>query len=163
MFYLNLFKALKTHNVDYLLVGGLAMNLHGVPRMTMDVDLVIALDAGNIAKLAGLAKELGLYPNVPVKLEDLADANKREALLAEKNLIALSLISSTPATPTVDIVIHHPLDFQKAFAKAVQRDISGTPVMLASIEDMIALKKAAGRAQDLSDITHLERFLRDAN
>jgi len=131
--------------------------------MTMDVDLVIALDAGNIAKLAGLAKELGLYPNVPVKLEDLADANKREALLAEKNLIALSLISSTPATPMVDIVIHHPLDFQKAFAKAVQRDISGTPVMLASIEDMIALKKAAGRAQDLSDITHLERFLRDAN
>lgn len=131
--------------------------------MTMDVDLVIALDAGNIAKLAGLAKELGLYPNVPVKLEDLADANKREALLAEKNLIALSLISSTPVTPTVDIVIHHPLDFQKAFAKAVQRDISGTPVMLACIEDMIALKKAAGRAQDLSDITHLERFLRDAN
>jgi len=163
MFYLNLFKALKTHNIDYLLVGGLAMNLHGVPRMTMDVDLVIALDSGNIAKLASCAKELGLYPNVPVKLEDLADADKRDALLAEKNLIALSLISNIPATPTVDIVIHHPLDFQKAFAKAVQRDISGTPVMLASIEDMIALKKAAGRAQDLSDITHLERFLRDAN
>jgi hypothetical protein len=163
MFYLNLFKALKTHNIDYLLVGGLAMNLHGVPRMTMDVDLVIALDSGNIAKLASCAKELGLYPNVPVKLEDLADADKRDALLAEKHLIALSLISNTPATPTVDIVIHHPLDFQKAFAKAVQRDISGTPVMLASIEDMIALKKAAGRAQDLSDITHLERFLRDAN
>lgn len=163
MFYLHLFKALKAHNIDYLLVGGLAMNLHGVPRMTMDVDLVISLDSGNIAKLASLAKELGLYPNVPVKLEDLADANKRDALLAEKNLIALSLISSTPATPTVDIVIHHPLDFQKAFANAVQRDISGTPVMLACIEDMITLKKAAGRAQDLSDITHLERFLRDAN
>lgn len=163
MFYLNLFKALKTHNIDYLLIGGLAMNLHGVPRMTMDVDLVIALDAGNIAKLASCAKELGLYPNVPVSLEDLADANKRDALLAEKNLIALSLISNTPATPTVDIVIHHPLDFKKAFSKAVQRDISGTPVMLACIEDMIALKKAAGRAQDLSDITHLERFLHDAN
>lgn len=163
MFYLNLFKALKTHNIDYLLVGGLAMNLHGVPRMTMDVDLVIALDSGNIAKLVSLAKELGLYPNVPVKLEDLAEANKRDALLAEKNLIALSLISNTPATPTVDIVIHHPLDFQLAFSKAVQRDISGTPVMLACIEDMIVLKKAAGRAQDLSDITHLERFLHDAN
>lgn len=163
MFYLNLFKALKTHDINYLLVGGLAMNLHGVPRMTMDVDLVIALDASNIAKLANCAKELGLYPNVPVNLEDLADAAKREALFAEIHLIALSLISNTPAIPTVDIVIHHPLDFQQAFTRAMQRDISGTPVMLASIEDMIAMKKAAGRAQDLSDITHLERFLHDHN
>lgn len=160
MFYLNLFKALKAYDIDYLLVGGLAMNLHGVPRMTMDVDLVIALDAGNIAKLANCAKELGLYPNVPVKLEDLAIAKKREALLAEKNLIALSLISNTPATPTVDILIHHPLDFKEAFSRVVQRDISGTPVLLASLGDMIALKKAAGRAQDLSDIEHLERFLK---
>ncbi len=163
MFYINLFTALKTHEINYLLVGGLAMNLHGVPRMTMDVDLVIALDSGNIAKLANLAKELGLYPNVPVNLEDLADADKREALFAEKHLIALSLISNTPIIPTVDIVIHHPLNFQKAFTRAVRRDISGTPVMLASIEDMIAMKKAAGRAQDLSDITHLERFLHGHN
>ena len=44
MFYLNLFKALEKHKVQYLLVGGLAMNLHGVPRTTMDVDLVLALD-----------------------------------------------------------------------------------------------------------------------
>ena len=51
MFYLNLFKALKDHDIDYLLIGGLAVNLHGVPRMTMDVDLLIALDADNIAKL----------------------------------------------------------------------------------------------------------------
>ncbi len=160
MFYLNLFKALKAYDIDYLLVGGLAMNLHGVPRMTMDVDLVIALDAGNIAKLANCAKELGLYPNVPVKLEDLADANKRELLFAEKNLIALSLISHIPSTPTVDILIHHPLDFKEAFSRVVQRDISGTPVLLASIGDMITLKKAAGRAQDLSDIEHLERFLK---
>ncbi len=40
MFYLDLFKALEKHKVRYLLVGGLAMNLHGVPRATMDVDLV---------------------------------------------------------------------------------------------------------------------------
>ena len=39
MFYLDLFRALDKHRVNYVLVGGLAMNLHGVPRMTMDVDL----------------------------------------------------------------------------------------------------------------------------
>lgn len=161
MFYLNLFKALNVHQIDYLLIGGLAMNLHGVPRMTMDVDLVIALDSKNISKLINCVDDLGLYPSVPVKLEDLADESKCEALFLEKNLIALSLISNTPATPTVDIVIHHPLNFQQAYANKVERDISGTPVLLACIEDMITLKKAAGRAQDLSDITHLERFLHE--
>ena len=139
------------------------MNLQGVQRMTMNVDLVIALDANNVAKLANCASELGLYLNVLVRLEDLADAAKRDALFAEKNLIALSLISNTPATPTVDILIHHPLDFEQAFANKVLRDIAGTAVMLACIEDMIILKKAAGRAQDLSDITHLERFLHERN
>jgi hypothetical protein len=163
MTYLDLFKSLQAHNIDYLLIGGLAMNLHGVPRMTMDVDLVIAMDANNITKLASCASELGLHPNVPVKLQDLADAAKRDALLTEKHLIALSLISNTPASPTVDIIIHHPLDFKQAFSKKVLRDIAGTPVMLACIEDMITLKKAAGREQDLSDITHLERFLNERN
>jgi Nucleotidyl transferase AbiEii toxin, Type IV TA system len=161
MFYIDLFKALQAHDINYLLVGGLAINLHGVPRMTMDVDLVIALDSDNIAKLEACAKFLGLRPNVPVKLADLADAHKREALFKEKHLIALSLIGDKPETPTVDIVIHHPLDFKKAYQNKIERDISGTPVMLASIEDMITMKKAAGRAQDLADIVHLERFLHE--
>jgi hypothetical protein len=159
MFYLNLFKALKDHDIDYLLIGGLAVNLHGVPRMTMDVDLLIALDTDNITKLEACSQYLGLRPNVPVKLADLADASKRETLFLEKHLIALSLIGTKPETPTVDIVIHHPLDFKKAYQNKIERDVSGTPVMLASIEDMITLKKAAGRAQDLADIVHLERFL----
>lgn len=161
MFYLNLFKALNAHNINYLLVGGLAVNLHGVPRMTMDVDLVIALDADNIAKLEACTRSLGLRPNVPVKLADLADASKREALFKEKHLIALSLIGEKPETPTVDIVIQHPLDFKKAYQNKIERDISGTPVMLASIEDMITMKKAAGRAQDFADVVHLERFLHE--
>ena len=83
--------------------------------------------------------------------------------LLKKTLIALSLISNTPATPTVDIIIHHPLDFKQNFAKKVVRDITGPLILLACIEDMITLKQAAGRAQDLSDITHLERFLHERN
>jgi hypothetical protein len=51
MFYLDLFRALNDHQVRYLLVGGLAMNLHGVPRMTMDVDLILAMDEANLERL----------------------------------------------------------------------------------------------------------------
>ena len=50
MFYLNLFRALQEERVDYVVVGGLAMNLHGVERATMDVDLVLAMDDANLRR-----------------------------------------------------------------------------------------------------------------
>ncbi len=161
MFYLKLFKELEASNVEYMLVGGLAINLHGVPRMTMDIDLIIALSAENVSKFAVSMKNLEVYPSVPVKLAELADTKKRETLINEKHLIALSLISNTPALPTIDIVICHPLNFSEAFKNRVERDIAGTRVYLASIEDMITMKKSAGRLQDLADIKHLERFLNE--
>lgn len=54
MIYLDLFQALDKHRVLYLLIGGLAMNLHGVPRMTMDVDTGRAQDQSDIAHLERL-------------------------------------------------------------------------------------------------------------
>ena len=62
MFYLELFRCLQKYDVRYLLAGGLAMNLHGVPRMTMDVDLVLALDDANVEAFLSCARELGLKP-----------------------------------------------------------------------------------------------------
>ncbi len=53
MYYLQLFRCLDRHEVRYLLVGGLAMNLLGVPRLTMDVDIVLALDVVNLQGLRG--------------------------------------------------------------------------------------------------------------
>lgn len=161
MFYIELFKVLEAANIDYLLVGGLAMNLHGVPRMTMDIDLIIALNTENVAKFEACMKNLHIFPNVPVKLSELVDTKKREALINDKHLIALSLISKKPALPAVDIVIFHPLNFNEAFKNRVVRDIAGTRVFLASIEDMITMKKSAGRMQDLADVKHLERFLNE--
>ncbi len=71
MFYLDLFRCLHEHRVRYFLVGGLAMNLHGVPRMTMDVDIVLALDDANVDTFITCAQKLGLEPQAPVPLEAL--------------------------------------------------------------------------------------------
>lgn len=62
MFYLDLFRALEAKQVRYLLVGGIAMNLHGVPRMTMDVDIVLAMDEANLRAFLGAASDLRLEP-----------------------------------------------------------------------------------------------------
>ena len=158
MFYTTLFKALDTHNVDYLLIGGLAVNLYGVPRFTMDADLIVALNSKNIANLSNCIEALGLYPKGSIKLEYLVDDQKRYTLIIEKQIAAVTLLSQSLNAPEVKILIHHPLNVQEAFANCVTRDFSGTPITLASIEDMVILKKATGRAQDYSDINHLTQY-----
>ena len=94
MFYLELFRCLHARNVRYLLAGGVAMNLHGVPRMTMDVDLVIALDDANVNAFLQCARDLALKPQAPVLLESLKDPDQRRSWIEEKHLIAFALVGA---------------------------------------------------------------------
>ncbi len=158
MFYLDLFRCLHEHRVRYLLVGGLAMNLHGVPRMTMDVDIVLALDDANLETFFACARKLGLKPQAPVPLESLKDPQQRKTWIETKHMIAFALNAPGTSGATVDVLIHHPLNIDAALAAAVSRDVDGVPVTLCSIRDMIALKRDTGRRQDEADIEHLRRL-----
>jgi hypothetical protein len=155
MFYTTLFSELNTHNIDYLLIGGLAVNLYGVPRFTMDVDLIIDFNQKNIDNLGNCIKTLGLYTKDSIKLETLVDTQKRKALIKEQQMAAVTLLSHSSMVPMVQILIHHQLDFQKAYSNSITRDLAGIPVRLASIEDLVKLKKVTSRLQDYSDIHYL--------
>jgi len=158
MFYLDLFRALEQHKVRYLLVGGLAMNLHGVPRTTMDVDLVVALDPGNLNAFLAVVAALKLRPVAPVNLNDMLDPVQRQKWLKEKNMLVIALRPPEIQGPTVDILIEPPVDIEAALARKVWRDVQGVRIPLISVEDLIHLKEKSGRAQDLSDIDHLRRL-----
>ncbi len=145
MFYLELFQVLERHRVRYLLVGGLAMNLHGVPRMTMDVDLALALDPQNLREFVVAAEELNLKPALPLALVDLLDPEKRSEWVEKRNMIAFSLVGAKERVPTVDVLIGLTLAFDEAYERREQRVLGSTSVCLASLEDMIALKRQAGR------------------
>ncbi|CAG4885357.1 protein of unknown function [Georgfuchsia toluolica] len=56
MFYLDLFRALDQEQVRYLLIGGLALNIHGVERATMDIDLMLAMDSDNLKSFLRVAR-----------------------------------------------------------------------------------------------------------
>jgi hypothetical protein len=157
MFYLDLFRCLHRRNVRYLLAGGLAMNFHGVPRTTMDVDLVIALDEGNLDAFIECARDLGLKPQAPVPLESLRDATARRSWIEQKHLIAFALAGS-PGTPTVDVLLEHRLDFDRAFEDALVQQVEGISIRVASLGDMITLKENTGRRQDQDDVAHLLRI-----
>lgn len=158
MFYLDLFKALEKHKVRYLLVGGLAMNLHGVPRTTMDVDLVLALDLANLKAFLGTVETLRLRPVAPVDTDGLLDPAQRQKWVKEKNMLAFALRPPDVQGPTVDVLIDPPVDIEAALARTVWREVQGVRIPLISVEDLIRLKEKSGRAQDRSDIEHLRRL-----
>jgi predicted nucleotidyltransferase len=159
MFYTRLFECLHACGVRYLVVGGLAVNLHGIPRMTMDVDLVIALDAGNVDGFIECARRLALTPAAPVNLEAFRDPAQRSEWVGKKRMIAFPLRAPEPSSPTVDVLLDHGLDFEAAHARAARIDAGGVPVTVAAIEDLLAMKSGTGRRQDAADVEQLQRLL----
>ncbi|MBZ0092225.1 MAG: nucleotidyl transferase AbiEii/AbiGii toxin family protein [Sulfuricellaceae bacterium] len=157
-FYLDLFSSLARHDVRYLLVGGLAMNLYGVPRMTMDVDILLALNDANLKHFFAVAAELKLRPVLPVPLQELADPSKRQHWVKERKLIAFALQYENRAAPSLDVLIGVELAFDEAYPRRNTRLVGDVPISLAAMEDIITLKTLAGRAQDLADIEHLRRL-----
>lgn len=77
VFYEEVFRALNRQGVRYLVVGGVAVNLLGVPRMTKDLDLMLDLEDDNLKRFVSAAKELGYRPRAPVSLDEFEDAAKR--------------------------------------------------------------------------------------
>jgi hypothetical protein len=158
MFYVDLFSALDRHQVDYLLIGGLAVSLHGVERATMDVDITVAMTPGNLNALKETARELGLSPVLPVPLDALNDMELLKRWHAERNLEAFALRAPVLAGVTLDVLLFPPVDFTGMARRAVVFNVAGAPIKVASIDDLIALKQAVGRPLDLADIAHLERI-----
>lgn len=158
MFYLDLFRELQAGNVRYLLVGGVAVNLHGAERMTMDVDLMIAQDADNLPRFVAVARKLRLKPILPVTLEQFCDAATLEEWVRERHMLAFQLRSPEIEAPSVDILVNPVVRFESAYARRVRMEVQGVEISLAAVEDLVALKQGTGRAIDQSDINALHRL-----
>lgn len=160
MFFIDLFRALQEENVAYLIVGGLALNLHGVERSTMDVDLALAMDEENLRRFLRAAGRLDLRPTLPVPLDALVNQAMVAEWVAKRNMIAFSLRSPLPATPTVDVLVTLPLPFADMYGRRVEKSIGAIAVSLAGIDDLIALKSRTGREIDRSDVEALGKLKR---
>ncbi len=158
MFYLDLFSALKRHKVEYVLIGGLAISLHGIERATMDIDVTVAMTPENLVSLVEMARELGMTPVLPVELETLTDLEQLAQWHRERNLDAFALKAPGSAGVTLDVLLYPPLDFAGVRERAVIFRAAEVPVVVACIDDLIALKQAVGRPIDLTDIEHLKRL-----
>ena len=159
--YRTIFKDMNEAGVDYMLVGGLAVNFYGIPRMTYDLDLMIALNPENILKLISRLSDWGYKPRAPVNPKDLADEKKRRIWIREKNMKAFSFYHEKEAIGEIDVLIDLPVPYEELRERARVFDLEGTGVPVVSVQDLIDLKLRAGRQQDLSDAEHLKTILEE--
>jgi hypothetical protein len=157
--YKTIFEELNKENIDYLVVGGLAVNFHGIPRMTYDIDLMIHLDSENILKLVSKFVGWGYRPRVPVNPEDLADEKKRNGWIQEKNMKAFTFYNESQAIGEVDLVVESPIPYDDLRARAIIIRLEGQAIPVVSIQDLIELKLEAGLNQDISDVENLRAIL----
>ncbi|MCL1961373.1 MAG: hypothetical protein FWG56_06310 [Desulfovibrionaceae bacterium] len=158
MFYHELFSALHRHEVEYTLIGGLAVALHGVERNTMDVDITLVFSPGNVERFLQAAQELGLTPVLPVPIAILRDAETLRDWRQRRHLQAFGLRAPGIGGVTLDVLLFPPMDPCALHQRALALDIAGTLVRVATIDDLIALKQHAGRPLDLDDVAHLQHI-----
>jgi len=133
----SVFESLQDHDVRYVVIGGIAAVLHGVPRATFDPDLLIEASPDNAQRL----------------LDALLDAKPVTAsLITTKELLAKE-ITVFKDWVRIDVQILAPgLTFEQARQIRVQMEYQGQHSLVASRGDLIASKKAARRPVDLEDI-----------
>lgn len=153
-----LIKMLHDAQVDFVLVGGLAVALQGYQRLTMDVDVVLAMEAGNLAKFIQAAKAAGLKPTIPVPIESLANPDLIEQWYREKGMLAFSLRGVEIMATVLDVLVKPVVPYEALRRDSVLIALGDLQVPVASIEHLIAMKSGTGRSKDVLDIEELRKL-----
>lgn len=153
-----IFAALADANVRYVVVGGFAVILHGHLRATRDLDLVIGLEPANCARALDALARIGLQPRLPVTMQNFADPEKRRDWAENRNMMVFPLWQPENALRSVDVFVREPFDFDELWNESITKDLDGTPIRVASIRHLIAMKQMAARARDLDDIAALREI-----
>jgi predicted nucleotidyltransferase len=146
-----LLRKLADANIKFVLVGGLAMNAWGVVRGTNDVDLVVARDQANLDRLAevavamsgGVQTEHALL-GTPFSIAERLSSGERVQI--ETELGTLDVVQGLPGVPP----------YEQLRKRATKTEILGVTICVCSLEDLRAMKRAAGRTRDLADLEDLD-------
>jgi len=135
------FASFQRHEVKYLVIGDIAAVLHGVPRATFDLDILIEATPENAQRL----------------LDALVEAGLGTALLTSAEELLAHEITVFKDWVRIDVQTHTPgLRFEEAWERRVVMEYQKQQFFVVSREDLIASKLAAGREVDLQDVRLLQ-------
>jgi hypothetical protein len=145
---------LTAHGVDYVVIGGLAAILHGGATITRDIDICFAPDAGNLRALGHALEDLearlrGTEEVVPF-IADAKTLQRIELLTLETRAGALDVMRRPEGAPP----------YAQLKRRAERKHLGAVAVLVAALDDLIAMKLAAGRTKDLAAVEELEAIKR---
>lgn len=149
MFLKRVCQAFTDNNVDYAIVGGYAVALHGAVRGTVDVDAVLTWKKENLLNAEAALKSLGLQSRHPLNAELVF--NHRERYISDRNLIAWSFWNPNNPAEQVDLIIDHDLSDMNT----TESQLGESSIKVLAKADLIAMKERSGREQDFQDIEAL--------
>ncbi len=139
------FASFRKNDVKYLVIGGIAAVLYGVPRATFELDILIEASPENTRRLLKAMIEAGLGTANLTNVEDVLS----QEITIFKDRIRLDVQTSTPG-----------IRFDEAWERRVTMNYKGQSMEVVSLTDLISSKRAAGRDVDLQDVEALESNIR---
>lgn len=136
--------SLNKNKVEYLLLGGWAVGIYGAPRATVDMDVFIAVDDENLAKLLKALYEFGA-PTVP--MEHFKDIG--QVFRMGRSPIRIEILNQASG-----------IDFKGCYGRRKIINIDGLEISIISIADLLKNKAAAGREKDVADLRNLEGIIK---
>jgi predicted nucleotidyltransferase len=136
-------------NIRFVVIGGVAMRLHGCAHITQDVDFSYARDRENLKALASALKEKhaklrGVPDDIPFILDEYTFANTQNMTLVT-DLGDIDLLAIPDGIDS----------FEGLWERAIEADLGGWSVRVASIDDLITMKRAANRPKDQAHLYEL--------
>ena len=131
-------------DVRFVVIGGLAAQAHGSPSATFDLDIVPSWDTANLEKLELVLRDLGAVR------QGLPDDAPRMPPLDAPTLLAAALFTLNTRFGRLDLLANPDpgLNFERLIASAEPRDLFGLRLYIAGLDDLMAMKRAAGRPKD---------------
>lgn len=144
-------RRLVAAGAEFVVIGGLALGARGVVRATKDIDIVVSPDAENLKIVAEVAVAAGGHVQrgeallgTPISIA--AELAGGEQMAIDTNLGRLDIVQGLDGVPA----------FDELRSRASDAEVLGVNVAVCSVEDLRAMKRAAGRSQDLVDLENLD-------
>jgi hypothetical protein len=146
--------ALAQHAVDYVIVGGLAVQTHGHVRTTVDIDIYPSPDPANLARLAGALNALDARSLNPGSEGLRIDA---------RTLPRATLWQFTTRHGALDVLFSAPgaSSYEELRVRALEIELGELKLAIASRDDLISMKRASARPVDLEDLAALTELAAD--
>lgn len=157
--YEDILREFYKQRIKYVIVGGIALNLLGAKRVTYDLDILVQMKENNLRKIVEILREKGYSVKQPVDPMGLADDKTRNGWIKNKHLKALNFYKDNTGEE-VDIILDNGVDFEKAYKNSRVIRGKNMSIRVISPDDLIKMKKHAGRKVDDMDIELLKEIKR---